>query len=315
MLDEEKPAVNLEDGVEVDDPDEPDTGDSPDELDDEDDVDLLSLLQGEGDEDEEGEGDEDEEEQPEPTKPQAQSGKTTTKPAAQTKPEPEDTDPLDTPQFSQRQVNEMVTRRLAKNKQATVVNELEALTGKPLTEYLQQVKKEKREDYAERFAMSDEEADKYLNNEVQAAMREIEARAEAEQSKTREVTNAYYDAKRKALKDPAVSAAVKRFESEIDAFADHGHKLPFEVAMFQILGQKYATGEVQKAMKAGIEQKVLRDVQKGRRHAVESASQPGGGREGSNALDSQERAMARLLGVTAKEYADEKARLAKRRRR
>ncbi|GEM_PF-2054703 len=103
-------------------------------------------------------------------------------------------------------------------------------------------------------------------------------------------------------KNPIAAKYVK----EIDNFSQSGTVVDFETAMNYVLGQKLASGELMKEIKATTEQKTLANINKRQKTRVEGASQSGKATGTQVELSRTEKLLAKNLGLTEKEYADGK---------
>lgn len=280
----------------------PDTEDDNPETPDDEDVDLESLLA----EAEEDMGDEDEEEGEEENgedKGEEEGSEPAAKPNNVNPPPPP---PIQYQErlFTQADVDRIVQERLARDRKSQAVRELEQLAGMDINAILDYARQNKIAAKAEELGISHEEARRILENEERVARLEEEQCIQAEHNRAIMRAIAYQQAKAKYINDPLV----KKYEREIDNFAQGGLVLDFEPAMNFILGEKLRSGELLKEIQAGTEKKTLANLSKRAKAAPEKGTQAGVSASG---LTNVEKRIAAALGISPKEYAAQKEALQK----
>lgn len=216
----------------------------------------------------------------------------------------EDNSQNKTPTFTQDDVNRIVQERLARDRKSQLVRELEELAGMDIEGIVNYARQNRIRAKAEEMGISEEEAQRIIENEEKAKIMEEQMKElQAQQQATIKAIK-YGQDKLKYINNPLV----KKYEKEIDDFAQGGLMLEFEPAMNYILGQKLLNGELLEQMKEGIEKKTLANVTKRSKIAVEK-TQTGG--QSSEYLSPTERRIAAMLGVSPKEYLEEKQKIQK----
>lgn len=94
---------------------------------------------------------------------------------------------------------------------------------------------------------------------------------------------------------------VAKYIKEIDEFSGKGVQVEFDVAMKYVLGDKFASGELQKTISKTAEQRTLKNVNKRGKTRVEGATGTGAPGKGET-LTRDQRKVAAALGLTPKEY-------------
>lgn len=269
-------------------------------------------LDGVSDDDPEVEDETPDNDEPEETEEKADESGEETAEKPEDKPEdgsedkkPETSKVIFTPE-QQAYVDRLIGDRLARERQVRD-KELQAATGKTLDQLKAEAKAARVEELQTLTGMDEGQAADIAEKE--ARLREFEARQEElrQQQEAMKAVTSYQQGKAKLISDPWA----KKFEAEIDEFAQGGLAgIDFETAMNYVIGQKLRSGEVLKDPKRVVEQKVIRDIEKRGRVAPVTAS----GSPQTVSLSAQEREMAANLGLTAAEYAAEKARIQKAKR-
>uniref|UniRef100_A0A6M3IEV6 Scaffolding protein n=1 Tax=viral metagenome TaxID=1070528 RepID=A0A6M3IEV6_9ZZZZ len=163
--------------------------------------------------------------------------------------------------------------------------ELEAVTGKTIPQLIADQRKAAVTDTADKFGMTEDEAQAVVHNaeEVRRLTAEVEQGRADQRMLTRQAT--YRDAKAKHMSNPDV----RRYEAEIDAFAQAHAGYDFQVAALAVLGNKMLSGEAARQIVATTRQQTIADVAK-RKVSVEGATQSASPLEAT--LPSEERAFA-----------------------
>lgn len=209
--------------------------------------------------------------------------------------------------FTQADVERIIEQRLGRDRKAKTVRELEAILGKPLEEFIDDVRRQKIEEIADRYGLSEEEARQFI--EQQAQLREFQQRQKEleEQQKIIQAKLQYVEDKRRAMSDPRRAQLIRQFEAEIDQIAEQ-FNVPFDVAARYVIGDKMLSGDLTGRLEEAAKQRVLR--------SKDNAAAPVSGRSGGASgpvLTPAERALAKALGLSAQEWAEEKAKMQRRR--
>lgn len=280
----------------------PDTEDDNPETPDDDEVDLESLL-AEVEEDIEDEEEEDGDEENGEDKGEEEGGEPAAKPDS-TNPPSAQTNQSQEKLFTQADIDRIVQERLARDRKSQAVKELEQITGMEINAILDYARQNKVAARAEELGISQDEARRIIENEERVARLEEEQRIQAEHNQAIMRAIAYQQAKSRYLNDPLV----KKYEREIDNFAQGGLALDFEPAMNFILGEKLRSGELLNEIQAGTEKKTLANLSKRAKVAPEKGTQAGVSASG---LTNVEKRIAAALGISPKEYAAQKEALLK----
>ncbi len=269
--------------------------DDIDDDDDEEGEDLEDLVQEDDDDssdDEEGDDKPDEEEPP-----------------AQQEPAPKT--------FTQEDVDRIINDRLARERRnqeerAAASNEQQR-AGEAVRNWQNDRYNEEFKRFTD-FGYDDETATAMAQREVQRDTELLRMKVELEERKLGEQqmqkVNQYAQHRADYLARIPMAA---KFVDQIDSFSQGGMLLDFDVAANQILGEKIASGELLDLIKTSTEQRTLANVGKRQRTKVEGSGLPGSG--GQVSLSRQERQLAKAFGLTAKEWAESKAKTAKTRKR
>jgi len=306
-------ADNLED-VEDDDPNKADLDDVDGDDDDGKDVDEedFEKLAAQGAiEDEE---DEPEDEGEPKVKAKETVPKSTVKDAKETPPvtKEETAEKL----FTKEQVEALINERLARDPYRAIGRRLEQKTGmtlQQLDEYAdRQQEEEEVKKYAEDNMVDEDEARKQVrilreNRELKARLANVEGQLPSYQR-----TLDYINDKARDINNPYV----RKYEKEIDAFAQNGRACSFEAAKNYILGQKILSGELAEAIKSGAINKTLADIKKQSKVKVQSGSYSGKSisEMAADEVDPFQKQIAAMMGVPLKEVIAEKAKIQRERR-
>lgn len=245
-----------------------------------------------------------EEEEPEQEpggKPTEESG-STEEPEEKAEETEQEEEPAKEPTFTQADVDRILQERLARDRKSQYVKELEELTGMEISGIVDYAKRQRVVQRAEEMGITEEEAEKIVTQEEK--LREYDERMKSYEQQQQAIRSAlsYGQEKAQHLNNPIV----KKYEKEIDNFAQGGLQCSFIPAMNFVLGQKVISGELTEQMKNAAEQKTLANISKRSKIAVEKA---GGVAPASTFLTPQEKRMAANLGISFKEYAEEKEKL------
>lgn len=171
--------------------------------------------------------------------------------------------------LTEAQVNAIVAERLARDRKTKLVQEIEALEGKSLEDVLAERRKAKIETVADQYGMTEDEAKEHV--EAQEERRRL--KAEMEQVKVEWETikrqSAYQQSKAKYANDPLA----KRYEREVEAFSQQGADIDYEPALYYILGQKLAQGDLRDFLKTSVEQQTIGNIAKRAKTKVEGSGQ------------------------------------------
>ena len=220
--------------------------------------------------------------------------------------------------ITQEEIDAIVESRLARDRKSGLVKAIESVGGvsaEELTDLLDtmrrdtdgmslkdiaaQIRQNRVESIADEQGISIEDAKKQLDAEERASKAEAKVKAAEE----REMTVTYREEKAKFISRPDV----KRYEDEIDEVSKGGKVCSFEVAMYHVLGRKVLNGDLTKEIGDSVTRKVQRENAK-RGSAPLSGGGVGGGKM-SEGITKEERIIARSLGLTPEEFAEEKARM------
>ncbi len=292
--------------AQVDDVDEPDVEEDREE--------ELSRLFGDEEDDEDDEEDETDEDETDEDETDEEEEETEEqqKPKYQQVPKQEEgdqkTQPKEQKTFSEEEVNKIVQDRLARkdrqfreqyNQLNNKLGQLEQLTGMDTDGIITHVKQAQVKARADDWGISEDEANRILENEQKANVMEKELGQQKQQNEQTQRMVQYDRDKQRHLSNPLV----KQYESKIDEFAQNGSSLNFEPAMKYVLGQAMLEGSIDYEKDA--EQKVLaKNKRKGKTKPEKGGS--GGGSESYNTLSKTEKVLAKNLGLSFKEFANEK---------
>lgn len=256
--------------------------------DDDDGVDLASLVQVE-----------EPEEEPEE------------EPVEEPEPEPEEAPPANGKFYTQAEIDAIISSRLQREREkyagleSTVekVKNLEKAAGMTFDEILDQVKAYKVQAYVDE-GMSEEAAQRLIEMEMKHESLEERLKRSEAYIQNRARSDQYFIGKQAVINS---NPLYRKFEREIDEFAQYGNVLSFDDAAKYVIGDKVARGELLDDIRKGAEAKAL--AKKGAN--IESGSQPGG-RTRQPRLSYEERQLARGLGLTDEEWLDGKRKMKKR---
>lgn len=216
----------------------------------------------------------------------------------ETKPdkEPDKTQTPSEATFTQAQLDRILEGRLARDRKSQVVREVESILGAPLEELVGHLRQTRIEEAQTTYAMSEDEAKRYITEQERLHTLEAERQAMLEQQRAMEAVTAYQQDKTKHVGNPLA----KKYEADIDAFAQNGLAgINYATAMSYVIGQKVLAGEVLGNVKKATEQRVLANIQK------RSTVKPEGGQGAAQtvSLTPLQIQVARSLGVDPKRYA------------
>ena len=207
----------------------------------------------------------------------------------------------------QSQVNDIVGNARIKGRnfeQAAAV--IQEQTGLTLDQVAQKLKEEKIQEYADQYGMDfnaarqvhdDKEAKQYLEQHLLYL---------TEQQQVQQQQMQYNYEKNRHINNPMV----KRFEKEIDDLSQNGRALGFELAMNQVIGEKFVTGE----LKNNMEETVSKRLAKRSKPSV--SPEVGGGAGYSQPTIPQELSFfAHKLGEDPKEVFEEHQKIQKEKNR
>lgn len=258
------------------------------------DIDLGKIF------DDDEETDEETEEETEETEEESEQEESEEKPEEQVK------QPVTFTPEQQEYVNSIVQDRLSRDRKTTQIRELERISGLSIDQIVEYARQNQVSDFAEKRGIPEEEARRLIQQEEELnRYREQEEYLQQERENTHRVMS-YIMTKQRYANDPYV----RKYEKEIDAFAQNGIALDFEPAMNYILGEKIRSGELLQAIQNGTEKKTLANTAK--RSKVAPVKGSVGGKTNDVTLSAAEKRVAASLGLSPKEYAAEKARMNKR---
>lgn len=209
------------------------------------------------------------------------------------------------PKFTQEDVNRIIAERLSRDRKSQLVKELESLVGMDISGIVDYARQQRVVQKAEELGIPEEDAERILKSEEKMEEAERRMAAYEQQLQAFQSVVLYGQEKSKYLSNPLV----KKYEREIDNFARGGLECGFVPAMNYVLGQKVLSGEITKQMQNAAEQKTLANISKRSKIAVEKAT--GAAPDKSSYLTPQEKQIAARLGLSYKEYAEEKIKLNK----
>jgi len=296
--------------TEVDDVEAPE-----EEIDYEEEVSKLFGNEDEDDEDDEKETDEDEETEEE-TDDESEEDEEDEEPEEEEKVPKYKQPPKEKPSktFTEEDVNRIVQDRLArKEKQfqeqyrqvSDKLGQLENITGMDADKIITHVQQAQVKARADEWGISEEEANRILENEQKANVMEKRVKTMEQKDQQREQMVQYDRDKQKFMSNPMV----KQYEEQIDAFSKNGAALNFEPAMKYVLGEAIYEGKID--VNKDLEQKVMASRKKKGKTKPEVPGSGGGAETQSSTLSKEEKELARNLGLSLKEYAASKKRLDK----
>lgn len=206
--------------------------------------------------------------------------------------------------FTQEDLDRIIQERLARDRKSKLVRELEELTGSQLEEIVNYARQHKIQQKAEELGITEEEAKALIEKEEK--LKEMEAQLNAYKQETEAIrrTIKYGQDKMKFLNNPLV----KKYEKEIDDFAQGGLMLDFEPAMYYVLGTKVANGELLQNLQEGAEKKAIANITKKSKANVEKV---GNVAPSSESVPPYLKNILNGLGISVKEYLAEKEKIQK----
>lgn len=212
----------------------------------------------------------------------------------------------------QYEINRIVQERLYRDRQSRqpqieLLQQLEAEAGMSVNDIIGYIRHNKIQSEvqarAEAMGISEKEAEAMVAREQEVALLRHQMEQFQQQQEYTSRMFQYNQAKQMFMMDPLV----RRYEREIDAFSQNGIAVDFEPAMNFILGEKVRTGELLQSVRSAEQQKTLANVQKRSRVQPETGAVTGG-KNPATALSQQEKQIAAILGISPKDYAEQKAR-------
>lgn len=260
-----------------------------------------AAVKGEPEDEEDPEEDPEAEPAEEPDEDAEADPETPDTPGAET-PEPEPEIPEeDRPKFSQRDLEQKIAERLARDRKAKTLRDLEALTGKTAEQLLEEQRSAKVGEVAYEHGWDEATAKKYVEEQEELQRLRAERQQTQEERERLERMNAYTTAKNAWQANPKISdkkrALAKKYTADIDAFSDFGKGVAYEVAVDFIIGQK--VDELLAENGQATEQKVLRNVEK--RERVKPAKAKGGAASAEPEMTKHERLFSAAILGTGKE--------------
>ncbi len=216
--------------------------------------------------------------------------------------------------FTEEDVNRIVQDRLARKERqfqeqykqvSDKLGQLESITGMDADKIITHVQQAQVKARADEWGISEEEANRILENEQKNQVMEQRLKTMEEENQQTKNMAQYDRDKQKFMSNPMV----KQYESQIDAFAKNGAALNFEPAMKYVLGEAILEGKID--VNKDLEQKVLASRKKKGKTKPEVPGSGGGAETQSSTLTKEEKQLARNLGLPLKEYAASKKRLEK----
>jgi lambda repressor-like predicted transcriptional regulator len=212
-------------------------------------------------------------------------------------------------------LNDIIPRRLERDRKSKSVAKLEQLTGMDLDGVIDTVIDNMVKTKAEELYIDEEEARKIVMTQIENA--EIKSERVIAKEQQEDVSEAmqkvnYLKDKTKFMAKPKLNRILKQYEKEIDAFTQNGKLLSFEDGMKYVLGSSLASGELLQKVQNGAEQKAARTATK-RKASPQSKST--GAKSDTVTLTKEERIIAASLGISPKEYAEEKLKETNRKQR
>lgn len=204
----------------------------------------------------------------------------------------------------QRKIDQIVQQRLGRNNNeyARLVRELERSTGMDIHQVMDTLRQNKIEELIEN-GMSEEDAKRMVEKDRQLA--EMEEKQLAFEQQQRDFI--YSQQKAELIKNPHI----KKYETEIDAFSQHGNFTDFDTAARYVIGSKVLDGELLDGVRQGAEKRALAMSNKRQKVSAEKGRSSGG--KADVTLSKQARAMAANFGLDPKEVAKAQERIAKER--
>lgn len=158
--------------------------------------------------------------------------------------------------FTQDEVNAIIAERIARDRKAQEMRELEAVAGKDVSALIAEMRQGKAMKMADEYGMTEAEAQSIVEAQETAAR----LKAENEELKAKEQAAQREAAYRAQKAQFAANPNVLRYEAEIDRFAREHSNWDFRVAALAVLGQKVIDGTLQEAVATATRQKTLADV-------------------------------------------------------
>ena len=213
----------------------------------------------------------------------------------------------------QQYIDQIVQERLARDRrsrgEATEhlehVQQLEEKMGMRLPDIISKLDEQTIQDEKDRlmdeYAMTEEEAATLAKERYEARTLKQRMDQYEQHAQSAERARSYEQAKQAQIANPKMASVIKKYEAEIDQAAGNGNIASFDVALWHVLGKKYASGELSETVRNSIEQQTMANISKRGKTAPIGASQSGKGKD--SALSPEERRIAKAFGMTAKEYA------------
>lgn len=202
------------------------------------------------------------------------------------------------------ELNRIIPDRLKRDPTRKKVANLEHITGMSIDAVTEQVINNMVESKAEELGITEDEARKIINNQIQLAGNEAQKNTDLQQKADideamRQVK--YSEDKLSCAKKPKLARVLtKDILKDIDAFTQNGKVLTFEDGMKYVLGEKFATGELLQKVQAGAEKKAQKNIQQ-RGKATPQNKTTGSAKSETSILTKEQIAVARNLGITSKD--------------
>jgi len=266
------------------------------------DVDLEKLIKSMAKDDDGKEDDDDPEDDPEPEEKPAEG-----------EDEPEITPELEKvieDRVNERvvtEVNRIIQSRLARDRKTQDVAKFEQLTGMSLEQATEMVTQNIIAAKADELGISEEEARAIVAKDQELAG--LKAERTVEQQQKADIDAAmqqvkYLQDKQAYMSKPKLARVLKDCMAEIDAFTQNGTLLPFEDGVKYVLGNKLVSGELLNKVQEGAEKKAIANQQRQPKAAPQAKGN--GSKSDTVVLSKEERQIAANLGLSEKEYAEEK---------
>lgn len=216
--------------------------------------------------------------------------------------------PTDERRYTQKDFDELAGKvraqeREAQEKAKQKLRDLEIASGLKYEELLSHQRNSRKQEAAERFAMSEEDAETYVLEREELIRLKAEREAVQKEREEEKATAAFALMRTNYLSDASTPAHLKaltqKYAADIDAFADSGKTIPFNVARDFVLGQKL--NEILSSRDSVKEQQVIDNINKRSKVKPES-----GGSEVASVetFSRADRAELAKLGLDAKAIAE-----------
>lgn len=209
--------------------------------------------------------------------------------------------------LSQSQVNEIVGNARIKGRSLEQAAQMiEQQTGMPLDQVAAKLKEQEVQQYVEEWNIPEEKAKQIVENEEARKYLEEHLMYITERQQQQQHQMEYNSQKANYINNPII----KQYEREIDNLAQHGKYLSWDIAMKQVLGEKFAAGELKDNMESTAAKRMART-----RKPSMSPEIGGGAGYSEPVIPKEIQFLSAQLGVDPKESFEEYQKIEKEKKR